>query len=89
MNPGGVVRRQREVIWRAVDDRVVGLDLRTSRYFSLNNSAAVLWAQLEGDVGVDELAELLVDRYGIERATAHRDVEAFLDEMRSTGLLEE
>ncbi len=83
------MRRQREVIWRAVDDRVVGLDLRTSRYFSLNNSAAVLWAQLEGDVGVDELAELLVDRYGIERATAHRDVEAFLDEMRSTGLLEE
>lgn len=81
--------RHREVIWRPVDGRVVGLDLRSSRYFSLNDSAAVLWEQLDRDVGPEDLAEVLVERYGIERPAADADVEAFLAELRSTGLLEE
>lgn len=72
-----------------MDGRVVGLDLRSSRYFSLNQSAAVLWEELEGDVEADELATRLVERFGIERTAADADVEAFLEEMRSSGLLEE
>jgi hypothetical protein len=83
------VRRHPEVIWRPVDGRVVGLDLRSSRYFSLNQSAAVLWEELEEDVERDDLARCLVERFGIERAHADADVEAFLNEMRSSGLLEE
>jgi hypothetical protein len=83
------MRRQREVIWRVVDGRVVGLDLRTSRYFSLNHSAAELWQELERDLGPAELAELLMGRYGIERSTAEADVAVFVEELRGSGLLED
>jgi hypothetical protein len=83
------VRRRSEVIWRAVDDRVVGLDLRSSRYFSLNDSAAFLWVELEHQVGSAELAARLVDRYGIEPEAARSDVEAFLADMFASGLVEQ
>ena len=82
-------RRGGEVIWRPVDGRVVGLDLRSSQYFSLNPSGTVLWEVLERDAGPDELAEALVDRFGVTRAVADADVDAFLVELRGLGLLEE
>ena len=83
------MRRHAEVIWRQVDGRVVGLDLRSSRYFSLNGSGAVLWEALEDDVAPEQLAEVLVGRYGIERSEADTDVAAFVKELSSNGLLEQ
>lgn len=84
-----MVRRRDELIWRPVSGRVVGLDLRSSRYFSLNPTAAVLWDQLGQDAAPDQLAEVLVTRFGIGRPAAEADVEAFLSELRSNGLLTE
>jgi hypothetical protein len=84
-----MARRRDEVIWRPVDGRVVGLDLRSSRYFSLNPSASALWEALEGDADPDELAGVLVDRYGIELSAAVADVDCFLVDLRGLGLLEE
>lgn len=84
-----MVRQRREIIWRPVDGRVVGLDLRTSRYFSLNATAATLWEELGRGAALDQLAEVLVTRYGIEPSTAERDVDAFLTELRGNDLLEE
>lgn len=83
------MRRHPEVIWRPVEGRVVGLDLRSSRYFSLNESAALLWEELGEDVEAGTLSTCLMQRFGIEQTAADADVEAFLDEMRSSGLLEE
>ena len=82
-------RRGAEVIWRPVDGRVVGLDLRSSQYFSLNPSGTVLWEVLEHDAGPGELAEVLVERFGLARDVADADVDAFLAELGGLGLLEE
>lgn len=84
-----MVRRRDEVIWRPVSGRVVGLDLRSSRYFSLNSAAAVLWEELGQEAAPDQLVEVLVTRYGIERPAAQADVDAFLSELRINGLLAE
>lgn len=82
-------RRADEVIWRSVQGRVVALDLRSSRYFSLNQSATILWDLLEHDVSADELAEALAREYGLTRQAAERDVAVFLEELSSNNLLEE
>lgn len=84
-----MARRRTEVIWRAVDGQVVGLDLRSSRYFSLNRSATVLWERLERDATPEELSDILVREYALERAAADRDVAEFLAELTAGGLLEE
>lgn len=83
-----MIRRQDDVIWRPVDGRVVGLDLRSSRYFSLNASAALLWERLQHDVGREELVEGLVEEFGIAAVDAERDVDAFVAELRTAGLLQ-
>ncbi|MDE3085351.1 MAG: HPr-rel-A system PqqD family peptide chaperone [Acidobacteriota bacterium] len=84
-----MIRRRSEVIWRPVDGRVVGLDLESSTYFSLNPSAAVLWERLADDALAGELAEVLEREFGLDADRARADVEAFLGELRAAGLLVE
>ncbi|MHB8437638.1 MAG: PqqD family protein [Acidimicrobiales bacterium] len=84
-----MARRRSDVIWRPVDGRVVGLDLATSRYFSLNGAGSALWELLEAEVSADEMVAALVARYGIDSAAARTDVDAFLADMRDSGLIEE
>ena len=76
-----------EIIWRTVDGRVIGLDLRSSRYFSLNGTAATLWPSLLRDAGLIELRDHLVEEFGADPAEAEADVDAFLDQLRAEGLL--
>lgn len=61
-----------------------------NRMISLNSSAAYLWESVEGrDFSVQDLADLLVERYGIEMETAVTDSEALVVKWREAGLLEE
>jgi Coenzyme PQQ synthesis protein D (PqqD) len=83
------VKRSDEVIWREVDGKVVGLDLGSSRYFSLNPSAVELWRLLETEQSEPQLVAALVDSYGLDQAQAQGDVNAFLTVLRENGLLDE
>ena len=82
------MRRRSEVIWRNVDGKVVGLDLRTSRYFSLNASGSALWSMLEDETDVAALVDRLTAGHGVDPGRVTGDVEAFLESLRSHGLLE-
>lgn len=84
-----MIRRTSEVIWRPVEGRVVGLDLTSSRYFSLNPSAGVLWERLASEAEPEDLVEVLEREYGLDAAQARADVEAFLAELRDAGLIDE
>lgn len=82
------MRRRGDVAWTEVDSHVVGLDLWSSRYFSLNATGSVLWELLAGDRNCDDLVDAIVDRYGVNRQTARDDVEQFVSSMRVEGLVE-
>ena len=84
-----MIRRDSEVIWRPVEGRVVGLDLKSSRYFSLNPSAGVLWDRLASEAEPEDLVEVLEREYGLDAVQARADVEAFLGELRDAGLIDE
>ncbi len=83
------VRHRADVVTRRVDDRLVGLDLRTSRYFSLNDSGAALWALLDEPRGADALVEHLVAVYGTDPGRARVDVHAVLDLLARWQLTED
>lgn len=84
----GRVLRRTEVIWREVDGRIVGLDLRSSRYFSLNTTGTVLWKLLDAGAPPDELVERLSADYSLGPDVAAEEVSAFLASLRAGGLLE-
>lgn len=74
--------------WREVEGEVVALDLRTSRYLAVNRTGARLWSTLAVGATHEELADILVEGYGIASEQAKTETEAFLEMLRSEGLLE-
>jgi hypothetical protein len=77
-----------DLTWREIDGDLVILDLQTSTYLTANASAAVLMKQLTQERSTDELVRCLVTTFGIDRQQAAKDVQAFLDELEGSDLLE-
>ena len=49
-------------------------NINFNKLISLNESAAYLWKELEGkEFSVEEMAELLIARYGIDKELAMKD----------------
>jgi hypothetical protein len=74
--------------WREVEGEVIVLDLEGSVYMSLNGSGAVCWRALADGATREEIANRLTERFDVSRERAERDVEDFLQELGSHGLLE-
>jgi len=79
--------RTDDLYWREVDDEIVVLEGRASRYLSVNNSGVVLWRLLARGTTRDELIDALVDAYGIDAGSAAADADRFVGEMRTAALL--
>jgi len=79
--------RSEDITWQEIDGELVILDTARSVYLTTNASGAHLAKLLTVDRSLDDLADALVDEYGIERDTAVQDSEAFVAELRDKGLL--
>jgi hypothetical protein len=76
------------MVWRVVDKEVVLLDLRASRYFIVNSSGSLLWKMLAEGSTPARLSGELIHSYSVDRARASEDVDRFVSELDSLGLLE-
>lgn len=55
----------------------------------LNHSAVVLWEGLRGkSFDVDDAADILVEKFGIDRGEALSDASRIIDKMEEKGLLD-
>ena len=64
------------------------LNLQTSNYFRLNDTANFLWDQLEsGGKSAQQLAEKIEEAYEVSQAECLPDVIALLTEMKNANLL--
>ena len=60
------------------------------KIINLNSSAAMLWEELVGKTfEVEDAADLLVAKYGIDRTQALEDAKYIIDLMAEKGLLEQ
>lgn len=65
----------------------LGSDL--TRIISLNESAHYLWCELEGkEFDLNVVAELLVERHGIDNEVAQSDAKAWVERLSECGLME-
>jgi len=77
-----------DITWREIDGDLVVLDLRSSTYLTTNASGTLLMRQLTEERSLPQLVQALVDAFDIPEQRAQQDVEAFLDELGASGLLE-
>lgn len=54
---------------------------------SLNETGAFLWTQLQNGCSSEELAQALVDEYGIDVAIASADANEFIELLKQHNLL--
>ena len=71
----------------AVDDGTVVLNMRTKRYYSLNETGAVIWKMLEDDASVPVVVAKLVASYDVDAATAADTVAQLLEELTAEALI--
>lgn len=75
--------------WVELDGEIVALDESALAYLSANESATLLWRELTAGTTRSQLADVLAERFELERHRAEADVDRFLSELRERGLLED
>jgi hypothetical protein len=80
--------RKSNMTWQQLDDEIVILDLAGGEYLSVNGSGAHLWKELDAGADRGQLIESLRNRYALSPDRAAADVDAFLEQLGSSGLLE-
>lgn len=76
------------IVWREFDGELVILDLKSSTYLTTNASGAVLMKALSEDQTDAQLADTLIETFGISPEQAEQDVSTFINELSKGGLLE-
>ena len=65
-----------------------GENLNIMRMLRLNSSATYLLEQMQkGEFDREELVQLLMEKYAIDKATAEKDTDSFLANLREHSLL--
>jgi hypothetical protein len=86
--PGdSVVLDLERLMWRDVGEEIIVLDKRNWTYMGINGSGALLWRELIEGASAEQLVARLRETYGLEQDVARRDVGAFVELLRTNGLL--
>jgi coenzyme PQQ synthesis protein D (PqqD) len=76
-----------DAAYAAVPGGGVVLHLGVNRYFSLNDTAAMIWAMIEAGSPTDVIAGELSQRFDIDAASADQAVTELVDRLSAAGLL--
>jgi len=75
------------VLAREVDGEIVILDLKRQLYIGGNPSVTAMWPLLEQGASREQLADALVEAFGIDRERAEADLAAFVASLEEFDLL--
>ena len=60
-----------------------------TKIISLNDTAVYLWGELKGkEFSLDDAADLLVKKFGIDKSLALKDAEKWINTMKTEGVIE-
>ena len=77
-----------EVLFRELQGEAVLLDLRSQRYFGLDEVGTRIW-QLLAELGRrEEVLERLLQEFEVDRQTLARDLETFLSRLEGAELIQ-
>ena len=94
MQPGeqfddsAVVRRRSDVFAADTDGEMVVLDSERGDFLHLNQTAAGIFALLEGPLTVAALRDRLIEKFDVDAATCGADLRLFLAQLMDRGLVE-
>lgn len=82
------VRQAENVVACELEGGKALLDLSTSNYYKLNETAALVWEWIGAGATVSSLVERMMDSYDVSQDECTADVEAIIADFRDSGLVE-
>ncbi|CAN5458459.1 hypothetical protein BH10CYA1_BH10CYA1_27430 [soil metagenome] len=83
-----MITKTDDIIWRVVDDEALILNTSNGYYFSMNGTATEAWCLLTEGKSIDEVAQVIAERYEIDLTSAKADVQALLKELKNEQIVE-
>lgn len=83
------LRKAKHVSHRVIEGEAFVIDGRTQELHNLRGVGARIWQLLDGTRATSDIAQILVDEYEVEAATARKDVEDFTRKLLEATLIEE
>lgn len=68
-----------EVLSRVLDGEAVLLHLGSGMYFGMNEVASRVWEKIQEGIAVSDAIDIITNGFEVDAATAHRDLERFVD----------
>ena len=88
------MRLKKDLVIRQVADTWIVLALADSEVnfdgiLTLNESAVLLWRELEKGANKDAMIDALISEYNVDRKQASEDIDAFLRKLIEAGCISE
>lgn len=80
-------KRNSDILWKLIEDKVVLLDMDEGRAITLNEVGSHIWTSLEGQKAQEELAQGVISAFDIDEDTAKKDTNFFLNDMIKRDLI--
>ena len=77
----------KDVTAKVIDGEAIIINLANGMYYSLDKTGAVAWVLLGAGHSVDETADALSDRFGVETDLARQDVTKLVSDLREQNLI--
>lgn len=72
----------------SLDDETVIMRVDTGEFYSLSNSATVIWGMIDGTRDRDALLASLAKELRVAESEVEADLDAFLSELQDLGLVD-
>lgn len=82
-----ILVKNKDIIWRTVQGEAVLLDPQNGQYFGLNAVASSFWEKIDGVKTLEEIIDLLIEEYRVERDVLVNDIEELVLDLKGKGLL--
>jgi hypothetical protein len=85
---GSIVVASQEQVSCDMDGDAVILDLKDGVYYELNSVGARVWGLIQQPRTIDEIRDILLEEYDVERERCERDIQELLRDMAAKGLID-
>ena len=78
------------ITWKKIgEDSVILLDLNSGKYFSLNETAAVIWQLILSNQSLDDITDEISKRFDSDLAATKEDIQDIVDNFIANSLISE
>lgn len=81
-------KQKKDVVFQEIDSEIKILDENQDAIISLNETASVLWDELKKEKTINELIDVILDKFQVSQAEAKLDTENFLKILEEHQLID-